>query len=127
MNYFIYLFSPETARVFEKSKKDVSGFRISRKTYIENQKISSGDKFICYVTRLQRFVGVLEIKSNHFIDETPIFTEENDPFVSRFNVESLVWLPLVKAIPVREDFMWNNLSFTKNLERNSNKWTYMVF
>jgi hypothetical protein len=127
MNYFIDLFSPETTKAFEKSGKDVSGFRISRKTYVENQSIGPGDKFICYVTRLQRFVGVLEIKSRHFIDETPIFTEEGDPFILRFKVEPLVWLPLNKAIPVREDFVWNTLSFTKTLDRNSNRWTYMVF
>ena len=61
MNYFLDLFSPETARAFEDSKRDVSGFRISRRAYIENKKIGPGDRFICYVVRLQRFVGVLEI------------------------------------------------------------------
>jgi hypothetical protein len=127
MNYFIDLFSPETAKAFEKTKKDVTGFRISRKAYIENQKIGHGDKFICYVTRLQRFVGILEIKSKHFIDETPIFVDENDPFVLRFKVEPLAWLSLDKAIPIRIDSVWNTLSFTKNLERESNSWTYMVF
>ncbi len=127
MNYFIDLFSPETTKAFEKSKKDVTGFRISRKTYVENQNIGPGDKFICYVTRLQRFIGVLEAKSKHFIEKTPIFVEEGDPFVLRFNVDSLVWLPLNKAIPIREDFVWNILSFTKTLDKGSNKWTYMVF
>ena len=127
MNYFIDLFSPETAQAFEQSKKDVSGFRISRKTYIENQKIGPEDKFICYATRLQRFVGILEIESKHFIDETPLFTKENDPFVLRFKVKPLVWLPLEKAIPVHSDSIWDNLSFTKDLAKDSNRWTYMVF
>ncbi|HBV01286.1 MAG TPA: hypothetical protein DEF00_02740 [Candidatus Taylorbacteria bacterium] len=127
MNYFIDLFSPETARAFEQSKRDVSGFRISRKTYIENQKIGPGDKFICYATRLQRFVGVLEVTSKYFTDETPLFQKENDPFVLRFNIKPLVWLPLEKAIPVHEDFVWSNLSFTKGLTKDSNRWTYMVF
>jgi hypothetical protein len=66
MSYYIDLFSPETAMAFEKSSRDISGFRISRKTYVENQKIGPGDRFICYVTRLQRFVGLLEIKSKSF-------------------------------------------------------------
>jgi len=127
MNYFIDLFSPETAKAFEQSTKNISGFRISRKTYIENQNIGLGDKFICYVTKVQRFVGVLEVKSKYFIDEVPIFTNENDPFILRFNVEPMVWLPLDKAIPVHEDFVWNNLSFTKILNKGSNRWTYMVF
>jgi hypothetical protein len=127
VNYYIDLFSPETAMAFEKSNKDISGFRISRKTYIENQNVGSGDKFICYVTRVQRFIGVLELKSRCFVDQTPIFVGENDPFVLRFKVEPLIWLPLNKAIPIHDDFVWNNLSFTKGLNKDSNRWTYMVF
>jgi len=38
MNYYIDLSSPETAKAFENSTKSVSGFRISRKTYVENKK-----------------------------------------------------------------------------------------
>ena len=127
MNYFIDLFSPETARAFTNSNQDTSGFRISRKTYVENQDIGPGDKFICYCTRIQRFIGVLEIKSKSFINDKPIFTESDDPFVLRFKVKPLVWLPLEKSVPIHEDFIWNNLSFTENLTKDSNKWTYMVF
>src|SRR3989344_4100141 len=118
MNYFIDLFSPQTARAFERSKQNVSGFRISRKTYIENQKIGPGDRFICYVTKLMRFVGILEIKSKYFIDKSSIFTKENDPFILRFNVQPLVWLPLKKAVPVYDDIIWRNLSTTKSLDKN---------
>jgi len=127
MNYYIDLFSPETAKAFENSKRNVSGFRISRKTYVENQKIEPGDKFICYVTRLQRFIGILEVESRHFIDESPIFVDQDDPFVLRFKVKPLVWLPLLKAIPIHEDSLWEILSFTKGLTKDSNRWTYMVF
>jgi hypothetical protein len=127
VNYYIDLFSPETANAFDKSKKDISGFRISRKTYAENKNIGPGDKFICYVTRLQRFIGVLEIVSKPFIDKTSIFAHDNDPFIFRFKVKPLVWLPLEMAIPVRELFLWDNLSFTRDLKNDSNNWTYMVF
>lgn len=127
MNYFVDLFSPETATAFENSLKDVSGFRLTQKTYVDNKKISPGDKFICYVTRLQQFVGVLEVKSAYFIDDKPIFAKESDPFILRFKVEPLVWLPLEKAIPIHEDTIWNNLSFTKGLSKDSNNWTYVVF
>jgi hypothetical protein len=127
MNYYIDLFSPETAEAFSNSAKDISGFRISRKTYVTNQEIGPGDKFICYVTRIQRIVGLFEITSKPFEDSKPIFYRENDPFVLRFKVKPLVWLPLEKAIPIHNDFIWNNLSFTKSLTKDSNKWTYMVF
>lgn len=127
MNYYIDLFSPETAKAFESSNKDVSGFRISRKTYVNNQKIGPGDRFICYVTRIQRFVGVLEVQSEPYQDDKPIFTKDNDPFVLRFKVKPIVWLPLEKAIPIHNEKIWNTLSFTKELSKDSNKWTYMVF
>lgn len=130
MNYYIDLYSPETAMAFEKSSRDITGFRLSRKTYVENKKISAGDKLICYVTRIQRFVGVLEIKSEPFQESKPIFMKENDPFVLRFKVAPVVWLPLEKSIPIHQDFIWNTLSFTKGLDksaRDSTKWTFMVF
>jgi len=47
MNYYIDLYSPETAMAFEKSSKDITGFRVSRKTYIDNKKIGAGDILIC--------------------------------------------------------------------------------
>lgn len=72
MNYFIDLFSSETAKLFQQPGKDISGFRISKKTYIENQKIGPVDRFICYVMRLQRFVDVLEVKRKSFVDEAQI-------------------------------------------------------
>ncbi len=127
MRYYIDLFSPETARAFENSNRNVSGFRISRKTYVENQKIGPGDRFICYVTRIQRFVGVLEIQSSPYIDNEPIFTEGSDPFVLRFKVKPIVWLPLEKAVPIHEDFVWKALSFTKLLAKTDNSWTWRVF
>lgn len=127
MNYYIDLFSPETALAFENSSQDISGFRISRKSYVRNKKIGPGDKFICYVTRLQRFIGVLQILSEPFEEKKPIFVKENDPFVLRFKVKPIVWLSLEKSLPIHNDFLWNNLSFTKGLDKDSNKWTYMVF
>lgn len=125
MRYYLNLFSPETLKIFDKSNKSVSGSRISQKSYVERQEIGPGDKFICYVTKIQRFIGVLEIKSYSYVDETPIYSEK-DPFVLRFKVEPIVWLPLEKAIPIRENEVWSNLSFTKNLDKESNKWTHMV-
>ncbi len=127
MHYYIDLFSPETAEAFSNSSRDISGFRISRKSYVKNKKIGPGDKFICYCTRIQRFIGLFEIESKSFEDGSPIFIEENDPFVLRFKVKAIVWLSLEKSIPIHDDMIWNNLSFTKELSKDSNKWTYMVF
>ncbi|GAB4303909.1 MAG: hypothetical protein Kow0068_26010 [Marinilabiliales bacterium] len=127
MNYYIDLFSPETAKAFSNSSKEISGFRISRKTYVENQGIDKGDRFICYCTKIQRLIGVLEVTSKYFIDDSPIFSKTEDPFVLRFKVKPIVWLPLEKGIPIHDDLFWLNLSFTKDLPKDSNRWTYMVF
>jgi len=127
MRYFIDLFSPETAQAFSNSNQDISGFRISRKTYVENQNTGPGDRFICYCTRIQRFIGVLEVNSKPFIDRKPIFTQEDDPFILRFKVKVIAWLPLIKSVPIHNDLIWNNLTFTKELSKDSTNWTYMVF
>ncbi len=50
MTYFIDLFSPETYDAFAHSSRDVSGFRLRHKKMAE--RVSSGDIFICYLTRL---------------------------------------------------------------------------
>jgi len=127
MQYYINLFSPETAKAFTKSNQDISGFRISRKTYVTNKDIGPGDRFICYCTRIQRFIGVFEIVSKPFIDKNPIFSESDDPFIFRFKVKPIVWLPLINSIPIHNPIIWNELSFTKDLSHSSSNWTYMVF
>src|SRR3990167_246113 len=102
MNYYLDLFSPETAAAFGHSNRDITGFRISRESYAKNRKIGPGDKLICYITRIQRFVGVLEVTSDLFIDKTPIFQKENDPFILRFKVKPIVWLSPEKSIPIHD-------------------------
>lgn len=124
MAYYIDLFSPDTFQAFTNSDKNVSGFRERQKGIAAG--VKPGDKLICYVTKLSRWIGVLEVTSNYFIDDKPIFTATADPFVVRFNVKSNVWLPLDKSIPVDEDICWNNLSFTKKLPKKSTAWTGMV-
>jgi len=124
MAYFIDLFSPETYEAFKQSSRDISGFRSRHKRMAE--RITSGDILICYMTRLSRWVGALEVIDGPFIDSTPIFLPENDPFVVRFRVRPVVWLDVDKAIPIRTEKIWNGLSFTKELEEGSIAWTGKV-
>ena len=124
MAYYIDLFSPETYLAFMKSDKNVSGFRERQKGIAAG--VKPGDKLICYVTKLSRWVGVLEITSEYFINDNPIFTAIADPFVVRFKVKPNVWLQLDNCIPVDSDISWNNLSFTKQLPKKSLAWTGMV-
>ena len=78
------------------------------------------------MTRLSRWVGALEVIDGPFIDNTPIFLPENDPFVVRFRVRPVVWLDVDKAILIRTEKIWNGLSFTKELEEGSIAWTGKV-
>lgn len=121
MAYFTNLFSPETYEAFTNSGQDISGFRLRQQNMAK--RISVGDKLICYLTKFSRWVGVFEVNSTDFVDDTPIFTEVNDPFVVRFKIKPLIWLPKEKAIPIHEDNVWKNLTFTKNHNKNSSKWT----
>ena len=127
MNHYVSLFSPDTARAFSRSGRNVTGFRIARRAYIEKKKVSVGDKLICYCTGIQRFIGLFRIASDPFVDDEPLFVEQDDPFVLRFRVEPEVWLPLEQGIPIHAEEIWSGLSFTKNLPLDSNEWTYMLF
>lgn len=119
MAYYTDLFSPETYEAFGRSDQSLSGFQLSQQTTA--QKIQPGDKLICYMTKLSRWVGVLEVESECFVDETPIFYPESDPFVVRFRVKPTVWLPIELCVPIRDETVWDSLSFTKD-----GAWTGLV-
>ena len=124
MNYFLDLFSPETYEAFGRSDRSVSGFRPRHKNAAE--RVRTGDKLVCYMTRVSRWFGVLEVLEGPFRDNTPIFLEEADPFVVRFRVKPIVWLAVEKAVPIYEDAVWNQLSFTKGQTRGTPTWTGRV-
>jgi len=124
MAYFIDLFSPETYQAFRDSSRDVSGFRLRQKAIAE--RINSGDTFVCYMTRLSRWFGLLEVIEGPYIDDKPIFAAEGDPFVVRFRVRPLILLDVEKSIPIHENEIWRGLSFTRNLEPGSLAWTGKV-
>lgn len=121
MAYYLDLFSPETYEAFTKSNREISGFRQRQQNMAS--KIKPGDKLICYMTRLSRWIGILEVQSPSFTDSTPVFYPSNDPFVIRFKVKTLVWLPKEKCIPIHEKRIWNKLSFTKDMEQSNSYWT----
>ena len=121
MAYYINLFSPETYETFTKSDQSVSGFRVRQENAASRIKV--GDKLICYMTKLGRWVGILEVESKYFKDNSPIFYQSDDPFVVRFKVRPIAWLPKEKALPIRNEQIWSNLSFTKSYDINSSFWT----
>ena len=121
MAYYINLFSPETYEAFSKSDRSVTGFRSRQENAASRVKV--GDRLICYMVKLSRWVGVMEVTSLYYKDASPIFYTNNDPFTIRFKVKPIVWLPKEKSIPIHEDQIWGHLSFTKGTDKKSFMWT----
>jgi predicted RNA-binding protein len=119
--YFLNLFSPETYEAFTKSDRDTSGFRLRHQNAAA--RVQPGDKLVCYMTKLSRWVGILEVTSSWFKDDTPIFYPSNDPFVIRFKINPVAWLTKERAFPIHDDRVWNHLSFTRSHEKASKQWT----
>lgn len=59
MAYYTNIFSPETYQAFTNSDKTIAGFRIRQEGLAK--KLKPGDILICYITRLSRWCGLLEI------------------------------------------------------------------
>jgi hypothetical protein len=124
MSYFLDLFSPETYNAFARSDRSVSGFR--KRHFVAAGRVKPGDKFVCYMTKLSRWFGLLEVVEGPFEDHKPVFYPDDDPFVIRFRVRPSVWLPVERAIPIYEPDVWDRLSFTRGQTRGTPTWTGSV-
>ncbi len=121
MTYFLDLFSPQTYEAFSVSDRTVSGFRARQERVAK--RVHPGDKLVCYLTKLSRWIGILEVVDGPFRDETPIITASNGSFVVRFHVRPTVWLEPERAVPIREYELWDHLSFTRCQDKSSATWT----
>ena len=121
MTYYLDLFSPATYEAFSKSDRTISGFRTRQRGFAE--RIKPGDRLVCYMTKLSRWIGILEVESGPFEDATPIFYPDDDPFTIRFRVKPIHWLPIEKCVPIHEDEVWKKLSFTRDQSKNTSNWT----
>jgi len=116
-NYWLDLFTGVTWEEFQKAGSSISGFRESRWKTV--QKIAKGDYFLCYLTGVSRFIGILEVTSTPFKRfERDIWQDEDFP--CRFNVKPIVELTPETAIPVFE--LRDQLSCFENLT-NPHAWT----
>jgi len=125
MNYILDLFTPETWKAFQEHGSDVSGFSINQKTRAENI-ARAGDIFLCYLVRLSRWCGALQIIDGPVVNDRPLFKKADDPYVVRFRVKPLVILNEEKMIPLLHDDVWSHLSLTRNVELGKRGWTYKV-
>jgi hypothetical protein len=75
------------------------------------------------MTKLSRWVGILQVVEGPYEDDAPIFFPESDPFVIRFRIKPVIWLPKENALPIHLDEIWNALTFTKGQDRSTSNWT----
>ena len=79
-------------------------------------RLKRGDKMLAYIKGLSRWAAVLEVLDGPFVDQTPLFMPNIDPFVVRFRVRAAPALQLVQAIPIREREIFQTLTFTRGNE-----------
>ena len=108
-NYWLDLFTGKTWQEFINAGAYTTGFRDNRWRIVS--KIKKGDYFICYLTGVSRFIGITEVTSDPYEDNTILWSEEIFP--SRLHVNVIVALSPETALPII-DFR-KDLSIFENL------------
>lgn len=114
-NYWLNLFTWKTWQEFIAAGGNISGFRETRWNMVN--KIKPGDYFLCYLVGVSRFIGILEITSNGFKDNSKIWDDEIFP--CRLKVKVIESLTPETAVPIKE--IRDQLSIFKDLTR-PNAW-----
>lgn len=98
VDYWLDLFTPETWEEAKQRNFLVTGFRLSRWSIVS--KIEPGDLFVCYLTRLSRFCGILKAISRPYRDEDKAkLIWKHDSFPCLVDVERVVTLDMLHSIP----------------------------
>ena len=117
MSFYLAAFYLETYKAFAESPRDVVGFRVSYRS--KAKVIRPGDRLVayCYWRKFCRWLGVLEVSDNYYMDDSPWLGEKGCPV--RLKVRPLVWLSPEKSVPIHENNVWGSLLFTKEMDTNS--------
>jgi len=99
--YWLDLFTAETWEEARERGFKVTGFRLSRWPIVS--KIKPGDFFVCYVTKLSRFCGILRAVSVPYKDEEKARQIwKRDFFPCLIDVEPLITFDLLHSVPKDE-------------------------
>ena len=124
--YWLDLFSGTTWQEFLDAGADVTGFREGRWKTVQQMK--PGDYLLCYLTGVSRWIGVLEVVSEAFKDDTPIW--KDSAFPCRVHVKPVVCLTPETAVPIFDlrdklsifENMSSPFAWTGNLRGSPSKW-----
>ena len=114
--YWLDLFTGKTWDEFLAYGANVSGFRKRREKMAKQ--IKPGDYLIAYLTGISRFIGVLEVKSDCYMDDTEIW--KGDSFPCRFKVKLIHKLEPKTGVPIME--LRDRLTIFRGL-KSPNAWT----
>jgi hypothetical protein len=94
--YWLDLFTIETWREFKQAGGQISGFRESR--WVRVKKMQPGDRLLCYIVGLKRWVGVLKVVGDPWNGTEPAIWQ-SDTFPARVNVEIELELAPETGVP----------------------------
>jgi hypothetical protein len=108
-SYWAVCFTLQTWAEAIEAGGNVVGFRASSQGHF--RKMAVGDYLLCYLTGISRFVAIQEVKSEVFLDDAPIWSDDDFPF--RVRVKDVVRLEPETAVPVTH--LSHKLSIFQNL------------
>lgn len=114
--FWLDLFTGTTWQEFIAAGSKVSGFREGRWSTVK--RLKPGDYFICYLTGVSRFIGILEITSEPYRDNTPIWSMADFP--CRVEVKPIIVLTPETAVPIQD--LREKLSIFEDL-KSPHAWT----
>ena len=115
-NYWLDVFTGKTWEEFLRNGANVAGFRLPRRNYAK--RIRPGDHLLCYISGISRMIGIVEVLSKMYIDETPIWSDSVFPV--RFKVKLIYKLMPEAAVPI--ETLKDELTIFKHLS-TPNGWT----
>jgi hypothetical protein len=100
--YWLDLFSPRTWEEARQNGFNLTGFRQGRWSVVS--KIKPSDLFICYLTQLGRFSGILRAISKPYQDEAKARTVwiDEPPFSCLVDVEPVLTFDFLHSLPKNE-------------------------
>lgn len=116
-SYWTDVFTLKTWEEFLKAEEKVSGH--PEKKWKSVQKFKQGDYLLAYLRGVSRFIGILEVVSHPYRDNSRIW--EDDIYPCRVKVKIITSLTPETAVPVQT--LRNQLTFFQNLTHPS-AWTY---
>jgi hypothetical protein len=98
-NHWLTVFTVESWKEFLDHGGDVAGF--SERRWSSVRRLQPDDYMICYVARVSRFVGLLEVVGKPFLNSTERIWKA-EVFPSRVPVRTLLTLEPPQGVPVQE-------------------------